>query len=231
MTAGPFSGFSATAQVARGFRDPTLSDRYFRGPTGRGFITGNPDLEPETSLQLDGALRYVAGRWRAAVYAYHYRIDDLVERYQTETDFFFFRNRGRARIDGVEAELQATPALAARAGADAPTPSTARRSTTTRRSTPSRCRPSPRACAATSDRGYVWVRTGLYGRLDDPGPTEQERPGYGLLDAGVGVRLWRQVELDLLGRNLLDKAYLVSPDARATLAPGLTLIATASIRF
>ena len=27
----------------------TLSDRYFRGPSGRGFITGNPDLEPETS--------------------------------------------------------------------------------------------------------------------------------------------------------------------------------------
>ena len=56
----PSAGFSATAQVARGFRDPTLSDRYFRGPTGRGFITGNPDLEPETSLQCDGALRYVA---------------------------------------------------------------------------------------------------------------------------------------------------------------------------
>ena len=32
-TVGSFSGFSATAQVARGFRDPTLSDRYFRGPT------------------------------------------------------------------------------------------------------------------------------------------------------------------------------------------------------
>ena len=36
-----------TAQVARGFRDPVLSDRYFRGPSGRGFITGNPDLDPE----------------------------------------------------------------------------------------------------------------------------------------------------------------------------------------
>ena len=43
-------GFSATAQGSRGFRDPTSSDRYYRGPTGRGFITGNPDLDPERSL-------------------------------------------------------------------------------------------------------------------------------------------------------------------------------------
>ena len=45
-------------QVARGFRDPVLSDRYFRGPSGRGFITGNPDLDPETSVQFDVGVRY-----------------------------------------------------------------------------------------------------------------------------------------------------------------------------
>ena len=106
VTAGSFGGFSATAQVARGFRDPVLSDRYFRGPSGRGFITGNPDLEPETSLQLDLGLRYTAPRVRAATYFYNYRIDDLIERYQTDPDFFFFRNRGRARVRGFEAEAQ-----------------------------------------------------------------------------------------------------------------------------
>ena len=230
VTAGPFSGFSATAQVARGFRDPTLSDRYFRGPTGRGFITGNPELEPETSLQWDGAIRYTAARWRAALYAYHYRIDDLVERYQTETDFFFFRNRGRAEIDGVEAELQATlpwrlalelsaHALDGRALDDDAPLDTIPVPTFTAR------------LRRDTDRGYVWVRTAVYGRLDDPGPTEQERPGYTLFDAGLGVSVWRQLELGVIGRNLLDKAYLVSPDARATLAPGFTLIGTASIRF
>ena len=77
-TAGPFHGFSVTGQVARGFRDPTLSDRYFRGPSGRGFITGNPDLRPETSLQFDLAARYTRSRAQLAFYAYHYRIDDLV---------------------------------------------------------------------------------------------------------------------------------------------------------
>jgi len=91
--------------VARGFRSPTLSDRYFRGPSGRGFVTGNPDLEPETSLQYDLAVRRSAGRTAVALYAYRYDIDDLIERYQEGADFHF-RNRGEARLEGVELEAQ-----------------------------------------------------------------------------------------------------------------------------
>ena len=106
-TLGSFKGFSLTAQIARGFRDPVLSDRYYRGPTGRGFITGNPDLDPETSVQGDLALRYVAPRVRVAAFYYEYRIHDLIERYSTATDFFFFRNRGTARVRGFEVEGQA----------------------------------------------------------------------------------------------------------------------------
>jgi outer membrane receptor protein involved in Fe transport len=228
-TVGSFSGLSATAQVARGFRDPTLSDRYFRGPTGRGFITGNPDLEPEKSEQIDAALRYVTSKWRTAVYAYRYRITALVERYANETDFFFFRNRGQARIRGVEAELQAD--LPWRLGLELSAHSITGRVLDDDTALDSI--PVPTATARLRrgfDRGYVWVRTGLYGRLEQPGPTEQTRPGYGLLDAGAGVHLG-QVELDLVGRNLLDKAYLVSPDARATLAPGRTAILAASVKF
>ena len=106
-TLGSSAGFSLTGQVARGFRDPVLSDRYYRGPTGRGFITGNPDLDPETSLQYDVAVRYTAPAFRVAAFYYHYNIEDLIERYSTATDFFFFRNRGEARIKGFEVEGQA----------------------------------------------------------------------------------------------------------------------------
>ena len=106
LTIGPFQGFSVTGQVSRGFRDPVLSDRYFRGPSGRGFITGNPDLEAETSLQFDLAARYTMARTQFGVFFYQYRITDLIERYQTQTDFFFFRNRGRARLRGFEVEAR-----------------------------------------------------------------------------------------------------------------------------
>ena len=227
---GPISGFSATAQVARGFRDPTLSDRYFRGPTGRGFITGNPALDPETSLQLDLALRYTAGGLRAAVYLYRYDVHDLVERYETDPDFFEFRNRGQARIRGIEGELQAE--LPARfsleltghllkgellddgTGLDGVPPPTV----TLR-------------LRRDLGWGWAWIRGAAYGPLDDPGPTEQPRPGYGLLDACLGARLGTRGELSLLGRNLLDRAHLVSPDRRAVLAPGRSLLASLSLSF
>ena len=200
------------------------------GPTGRGFITGQPDLESETSLQLDLALRYTAPRWRAAAYAYEYRIHELIERYQTETDFFFFRNRGEARLRGVEAEVQAD--LPGRFSAelaghlirgearddgafldDIPPPTLTLR------------------VRRDFDRGFAWVRTALYGRQDRPGPSEQERPGYGLLDAAAGVRIGKKVEVNVVGRNLLDKPYLVSPDSRAVLAPGIAGIVTLIARF
>ena len=229
-TLGSSAGFSATVQVAHGFRDPTLSDRYFRGPTGRGYITGNPDLVPETSLQLDLALRYSRDDFRAALYAYLYDIEDLIERYQTETDFFFFRNRGEARIRGVEAEAQA------RLPWELSLQATAHLLTGELRDDGTSLDGIPPATFTLRlrrefGRAWTWVRLAGYGSLDDPGPTEQSRPGYTLLDAGLGARLGSRVEVSALGRNLLDEAYLVSPDSRAVLAPGITGILSIALRF
>ena len=229
-TLGPFRGLSVTAQLARGFRDPVLSDRYFRGPTGRGSITGNPDLQPERSLQIDTAVRYSRAAWRIALYGYHYRIDDLVERFQTDTDTFFFRNRGRARLRGAEAEIQAS--LPARLSVDVSAHLISGRSL--EGGAPLDDVPPPAVTARLSrafERGSLWVRTAVYDRLEHPGPTEQARPGYALLDAGAGARLSPRVEVHLVGRNLLDESYLASPDARATLAAGRSGALTVSIAF
>jgi outer membrane receptor protein involved in Fe transport len=165
-----------------------------------------------------------------AVYGYDYRFEDLVERYQTATDFFFFRNRGDSRIRGAEAELQAT--LPWKLGLEL----TAHQLSGEARDDDAALDSIPVPTMTVRLRrdvgkGHGWIRGGFYGRLDDPGPTEQERPGFSLLDAGIGIRPSRQVEIDLLGRNLLDKAYLVTPDARATLAPGRTGIVTVTLVF
>ena len=101
------AGLEMTLQVARGFRDPLLSDRYYRGITGRGFITGNPELEPETSRQLDLAVRWRRDRLAVAGYVYGYRIQNLIERYRVDGDFFF-RNRGAGEIAGLELEAAST---------------------------------------------------------------------------------------------------------------------------
>ena len=220
LTAGSFRGFSLTGQVARGFRDPTLSDRFYRGPTGRGYITGNPDLEPETSLQFDGALRYAAARYRWALYAYHYRITDLVERYETAKDFFFFRNRGRARLRGVEIEGQADLGLGFSADVSAQlTRGIALDDGAALDDVPSESF-AAQLRKRIGSRAVAQVRAARHAEHDRPGPTEVAMPGYTMLDASAGYRVTPNLELRFLGRNLLDQKRYASPDPRWVWAPG-----------
>jgi hemoglobin/transferrin/lactoferrin receptor protein len=231
LTLGPFRGLSVTTQVSRGFRDPTLSDRYFRGPSGRGFITGNPDLEPETSLQFDLATRYTLPRTQLAVYFYHYRIDDLIERYQTQTDFFFFRNRGRARLRGFEVETrsdlghgysveiggQISRGEALDDDVDLDDVSADTFSMLGRKD--------------FGRRAYAQARLALHAEDDRPGPSEIAAPGATLLDIGGGWRIQPQLELRGLLRNALDDEYYASPDPRFVLAPGRSVSLTAVVQF
>ncbi len=206
-------------QAARGFRDALLSDRFYRGQTGRGTITGNPDLMPETSRQLDLAVRYGRQRWKVAGYAYFYLIDDLIERYRIG-DEFFFRNRGQGEVEGVEVEgsLTLTQTLQLEGGLQWI------RGEVVDDGSPSDDVPPPGGFlvlrSGAPGRWWWMVRAAAYGRDDRPGPTEQEIAGYGVLDATVGYRLSAALELQLLGRNLLNRAYLASADEDAMLAPG-----------
>jgi outer membrane receptor protein involved in Fe transport len=228
-----FSGFAAagfeltpdlelTAQVAQGFRDPLLSDRYYRGESGRGFITGNPDLEPETSLQFDLALRFSPDSTAVGLYVYRYRIYDLIERYR-EGDDFFFRNRGESEITGVEVETSFVigNGLELHAGAHY------LRGEVIDDGSPTDGVPPPGVFAVIrgkpGERWWWMVRGAAYARDDRPGPTEQDVPGYDVLDAGAGFSITEWLEISLLGRNLLDRAYLASSDEDAVLAPGRSI--------
>jgi outer membrane receptor protein involved in Fe transport len=231
MTAGPFGPVTAQAQIARGFRDPVLSDRYYRGPTGRGFITGDPGLDPETSFQLDGGVRLAAGRWRAELHAYRYRFDHMIERYEAETDFFFFRNRGQAEIRGVEVELRSELPKGLSAALSGHVVRAIARDVDASLDDAPPDTVSLELRKAFGARGFVQARGVLYARDDRPGPTERARAGYGLVDLSGGWQIVSKLELRLLLRNLLDAEYLVSPDARAVLAPGRSALITASVDF
>ena len=215
-------GLEAVAQVSRGFRDPLLSDRYYRGISGRGFITGNPGLEAETSRQYDVALRYEAAPVALAAYGYTYRIRDLIERYKSGSDYFF-RNRGEGEVRGVEVE--ATVRLPRRLLVQLALQS--QRGEVLDDGTAMDTIP-PTGAVLTlrrdpSERWSWLARLAAYRRDDRPGPTEQALPGYTVIDAGVGYRLSEALELQLLGRNLANRTYYGSADATSVLAPGRTI--------
>lgn len=231
-------GLSLTGMVSRGFRDPTISDRFYRGPTGRGFITGNPDLDPERSLQVDLGVRYSASRVRAAVYGYHYRITDLVERYSTAPDFFFFRNRGRAEIRGIELEAQ----VDLRRGFSLDlSGQTSRGKGLDEKATTGNDEAwlddvAPDMLQATlrkrfSSTASAHVRLAAFRRDTREGPSEVEAPGYTLVDAGASWWVTPHLELRAIGRNLLNEAYYASPDPRWVFAPGRHASLTAVVQF
>ena len=230
-TLGPVRGVSVTGQVSRGFRDPTLSDRYYRGPSGRGFITGNPDLSPERSLQFDAAVRYAFARTQVGFYAYHYRIEDLVERYATAPDFFFFRNRGRARLRGVELEARTVVgrglavegglavgrgrALDDRAALDDVTADTV----------------FGVVRQEIGTRGFAQLRASYVARDARPGPSEIATPAARIVDVSGGWRLVQELQLRGIVRNLLDDDYYASPDPRWVYAPGRSASLTLAFQF
>jgi hemoglobin/transferrin/lactoferrin receptor protein len=231
VTAAPSATVTLTAQVARGFRDPTLSDRFYRGPTGRGFITGNPDLGPETSLQVDVGARYTTRRARVGAYFDQYRFHDLIERVGAEPDSFVFRNRGRARLRGVEVEAQlglgagftleagGQIARGRALGEDGALDDISPDSVTL---------VLRRAQSAT----LMWyVRFARFADDDRPGPSEIAAPGHTHVDAGLSWFLTPRVELRGAVRNLRDEEYYASPDPRFVSAPGLNGAVTVAVRF
>jgi outer membrane receptor protein involved in Fe transport len=236
------SGFAATRwhpgngktgislQVARGFRDPSLSSRYFQGTTARGMITGNPDLKPETSLQFDLAVRTRLGATGLAVYAYHYQIRDLIERFEIVEDQFSFRNRDELNLRGLEVEADFD--LAGRWTAQAMA-GWARGELTDG----SRPNDVPTSTAGlTVQRGFGesgWFRLGALYRFrdDQPGATEQVVPGHLVLDGAVGWDPSARWSIRLILRNLADHEHLDSADRRAPHAVGRTVSVVLAGRF
>ncbi len=217
LSFGPFAGWTTTAQVARGFRSPTLSDRYFRGPSGRGFVIGNPDLEEETSLQADLGTRWRKGRTAVGLFVYRYEIDDLVERYP-DGDNFRFRNRGEGTIEGIEAELQTAfaDAWSLEAGLAVSDGSTDGGAEIDDIAPPNGWV----TLRYSFGRAFTFGRVATFLDQDEPGPNELERDGYTLFDLGGGYRFNDAIEVNLIVRNVADKRYFSAADNAADLATG-----------
>jgi outer membrane receptor protein involved in Fe transport len=235
---GALSGFLAlsfdvardwkiAAQYSRGFRDPSLSDRYFRGISGRGFVVGSPDLSAETANQWDLSVRGRTGPASLGLSGYVYRIADLVERYRLGDDNLF-RNRGEAEIAGaeLEADFRLSSRLVVRVTGSLSQGKILDDGSWTTDILP------PTAQLIVDHEpidGLYWrARFIAMARDDRPGAAEVPIAGYGRLDLSAGYRLSDLLSINVSVRNVFDKAYADSADENNVLAPGRGAILSVS---
>jgi outer membrane receptor protein involved in Fe transport len=88
------------------YRMPSLSEAFYTGITGRSSIVGNPELKPESSLNLDAGLKIHGKRMFAGFYLFQYSIRDMIEKFPLSDTSYTYNNIERGRIRGLEFEFQ-----------------------------------------------------------------------------------------------------------------------------
>ncbi|MDE2397986.1 MAG: TonB-dependent receptor [Burkholderiales bacterium] len=88
-------GWRWSASAGTAFKAPTINDLYYPFD---GSYSGNPDLKPERSRNLETGLRFERGSLRAGVTLFQNTIDDLIE---LTPDYSTVVNLANARIRGL----------------------------------------------------------------------------------------------------------------------------------
>ncbi|MBS3819800.1 TonB-dependent receptor [bacterium] len=223
--------FSLLANLGRAFRFPTISELFYSGLTGRGTVFGNPDLEPEKSLNMDVGVRYLQGKYYGSLYFFRNSVNDMIRKYRKEgTDEYFYKNLAEGYIQGLEGEfyfwlvenLEIFFSFHHMRGKE----------TTTDQPLnyipPTRLNLRPKYSL-----GDFWMepRVILQAPKENPGPLEIDIDGYTLLDTVVGYRLNQNVSLLAIGKNLLNQTYRFSADEKGVAAPGRSLVIKALFSF
>jgi outer membrane receptor protein involved in Fe transport len=98
---------TAFVNLSRAYRLASINELFYTGISGRGSIVGNPDLRPESSLNLDGGLKFLGRRFFVGLYAFRYQIEDMIERYRLDPSTYTYGNVEKGRLQGFEFEAEA----------------------------------------------------------------------------------------------------------------------------
>ncbi len=209
-------GFEAVANAGTGLRFPALSERYFTGTTGRGFVTGNPGLDPERSLNVDLGLRWYGQKLFLSGYVFRNDIDDYIERIEVIPGELTFVNLTAGTLEGFELEgfYQLNSSFGLGFGGH---------SIEGRDEAGTPLADVPADSVFLSGRwqrgSWRWDgRLEARSRKSDPGSGEQSIPSVQLLSSSVSYEFDSGLTLAIAGRNLLDEEYFNSADSDVPLA-------------
>jgi len=204
-------GWNLYANVGRAFRAPTLLERFFYGPHDAAKDDlGNPDLDPETSLNLDLGLKVRSERWRGEVSLFHNTVADYIAKVDVDTALAWL-NLDDVRLYGAEAagevwlderwtvfgSLSYVRGEVTDDGGDLPSipPLRARGGVRWERSTGAEAR-------TWSELAVSWTDG-----QTNPGPAERATPSWRRLDLRGGWVLSRDWSVTVAVENLTDEAY------------------------
>jgi len=214
--------FVAFANLSRSYRVPSLNERFYTGISGRGFIIAQPGLRPEMALNLDGGVRYTGRRLFAGLYAFSYKIDDMIERYTKSPGIYTYGNIDKGRIRGLEFEVEYFPIPGWKIFGNL----FSIKGRSVKTDMPLNDVPPFHVYAGTRiwlGRFSAEINGTFQLKKNDPGPAEVAIPGSELVNVKANYMLNPSLSFYVLVSNLLDNDYFARPDSEAMLEPGRSL--------
>jgi len=213
------------ANAGRAYRAPELSERFYSGITGRGFIISKPDLKPETSLNLDAGIKFIRKRMFLGLYGFIYEIENMIDRVKVAgtASTYAYQNVEKGVIKGMEAEFEFFPI----AGLSVFGNAALLEGKSGTSDTPLNDIPPARLYlgARTWLGRFIFEASGtIMAKKGNPGPAEIAIPAAEWLNFKASYNIRRHIQLYAVLKNALNKTYYGRPDPEAMEEPGRNFV-------
>lgn len=209
------------SNLSTAYRIPDLSERFYTGITGRGFIIGNPDLKSEKSFNVEGGMKVINDNFFAGIYLFNYSMKNLVERYRKEGKIYSYGNIDEGYIRGFEAELEFFPVQGLKFFSNFHWI----KGESKVKKTPLNDVPPPSILVGSRVwKGKLWGELSCYmqRKHDRPGSSEIAIPGFSVFNFKGGYYAGSKRVFINVG-NILNKKFKARPDPDAMDEPGRSI--------
>jgi iron complex outermembrane receptor protein len=206
--------------IGRAFRMPGLSESFYTGLTGRRYVIGNPDLNPETSFNIEGGFRLFTRKLYAGISLFSHTVNDMIERYKNEDGIYTYDNIQRGIFTGAELEVQYFPIKNVELFGHY----FHYRGRSSTENEPLNDVPAPKIFVGGKlYLGQLWAEINYLHSFEknDPGPAEVENAAYDVINIKGGFYFSSRLSLNLKVANLLNEMYYANPDPDIPPAKGV----------